>query len=450
MGNQYFTGSLLYNLEPIEINTAHKESLSSYMSRLAVAHNVSQGLLFSKVITPQMNKEYLTNIAAKGGNGFYDSSSGINGIGTMANDFVNVMSTLTTRTDLRDITLIKCSKIIPTRGLMREKKAWCPVCFHVALNEGKTIYEQLLWNIKVVKICPIHQILLEQQCTYCLKKMQILSRNSRPGYCDNCGGWLGKELVKKLESNALEEEINITKQVMNLITHNSSNIIHRKHISESLQYYVQNEFEGNINKAAEVFGVARTTFRYWYKGINIPELKTLILICNKLDITVIGFFHKKPANINKNLISGITVEKKSKKKLDHEYIKNYLNNYIHRDYITAPKSIKKIASVIGCDRRLLYLKYPNETRKINEIYVAHIKERKRNRLLKAELELSKSVDALQNDNIYPSRRKVELLLKGSYLVREKGIATTWKKLINSKIKDINQNVGEKQKINLEN
>ncbi|WP_404454217.1 hypothetical protein [Oceanobacillus kapialis] len=83
--------SVLYNIEPIGINTQFKESLSSYVLRLANAHNVKYGTLFAKLITPLLDKKYLLNISKKGGNGFYDSSNGINGIGTLATDFIEVI-----------------------------------------------------------------------------------------------------------------------------------------------------------------------------------------------------------------------------------------------------------------------------------------------------------------------------------------------------------------------
>ncbi|MFC5734022.1 hypothetical protein [Cytobacillus gottheilii] len=49
--------STLYNLKPIGINTDEIESLTSYVTRLSTAHNVTLGVLFNELIYPILRKE---------------------------------------------------------------------------------------------------------------------------------------------------------------------------------------------------------------------------------------------------------------------------------------------------------------------------------------------------------------------------------------------------------
>jgi hypothetical protein len=58
--------SFLYNIEPIGLNTGYIESLSNYLARVSYLHNMSSGILISKIFTPIMSKKYLSNIAIKG------------------------------------------------------------------------------------------------------------------------------------------------------------------------------------------------------------------------------------------------------------------------------------------------------------------------------------------------------------------------------------------------
>ena len=428
-GNREVSSSVLYNIEPIGLNTQFKESFSSYVSRLAISHNVTFGTLFSKIITPLLNKEYLINIAKKGGNGFYDSSNGINGIGTLAMDFVEVISSLTTRDDLKGMTMVYWSNILPSRELMRAEKAWCPECFQDALENNKVIYEQLVWTLKIVNICTIHKVKLSNRCPFCSKRMSILSRKGKPGYCSNCENWLG-ERCRDLRIDDNSKDLKRIMLIMQIITHNLNEMYSRERVSEGLKYYVEQIFEGNIKKAAEYFKVANSTFRYWYKGYNIPTLNSLVSICMALNISIVDFFNKVTVD-QSNTTGGValTTKNKIRKKYDHEYIKMYIDNYIEQEATTYPKSLSKIAALIGCDRRLLYIKYPKESKRIAEIYAEYLKNQKIKREEKAEYEIKIAVENLVNSNEYPSRRKVEALLGRKYLVREKKIALAWKKTL---------------------
>lgn len=44
------------------------------------------------LIAPELGKKYINNIVSIGGNGFYKSSSDINGHGVIAEDFIEVIA----------------------------------------------------------------------------------------------------------------------------------------------------------------------------------------------------------------------------------------------------------------------------------------------------------------------------------------------------------------------
>lgn len=80
-------------------------NLSSYISRLSFYHFLSFGVFLSKLIAPRLKKEYIIQIGRRGGNGFYDPN-GVNGVGKLANDFINLIQELNHRSDLDKLTLI--------------------------------------------------------------------------------------------------------------------------------------------------------------------------------------------------------------------------------------------------------------------------------------------------------------------------------------------------------
>ncbi|MGP4064631.1 TniQ family protein [Oceanobacillus sp. M65] len=409
----------------MHIKTEFRESLSGYISRLAESHNLTQGALFSKLITPLLDKRYINNIAYKGGDGFYNTSGGINGIDTLATDFIKVISILTNRDDLNELTFNSWANILPTRGLLRDEKAWCPLCYLDAKEKGEIVYEQLIWTLKIVKYCPIHKVQLVNKCPFCGKKMQTISRKSRPGYCSKCEKWVG--INTNNTSSPTEEGLKVVNQVINMLR--VPNNYQRNHISEALKFYVSNYFGNNVNKSAAYFGISKSTFRCWFKGENIPTLKSLVLICIKLGIDIPYFLERCPLQ---EVISGDNFhiyDNIIRKKHDHVFIEKYLNKYINVDYIDGPKSLKCIAEYIGCDRRLLYLKYPKESKIIVKIYSDYLILKKAIRQKDANNELVNAINKLESRNIYPSRRKIEAIIDGPYLIKEREIALKWRNLI---------------------
>jgi len=426
----YIPRSLLFNIEPIGIGTPYVESLSSYISRLANVHCLTTGVFISKLLSRYLNKYYLTKIADRGGNGFYDSSNGVNGIGSLAKDFINVIESLTYRTNLYKNTLLPWANILPTRGLMESKKKWCPQCYEEALINKNPIYDPLIWYLKDSNVCLKHKSVLISTCMTCNKKMNILSRNSILGYCENCHSWLGsKDRIENSESNNIKEIIGFETKIGEMLEISSrrKNIfIHKNQIAKSLNFYLNNLFEGSLSTFAQISDVPKTTFHYWVKGINLPALHNLLTISYKLDIGIIDFLEMKYVErIESGDLVLPLIQSKERKKYDYEQIKIIL---LHELNNSECNSLSKIAKIIGCDRKLLYTKFPSETNLIVENHKNHLKLQKIKRQETSDKELLDAITNLCKRNIYPSRRNVEKELMGKYLLKENHIRNTWNEL----------------------
>lgn len=425
--------SILYDIGPIGLGTPYVESLTSYISRLAEYHCLSTGIFISKLLAPYLNKYYITAIASRGGNGFYDSSNGINGIGRLAEDFVYVLGMLTYKEDLFKLTLLPWSTILPTRSLMESKKKWCPVCYEDALNNRTIIYDPLIWFLKDRKYCFEHKTTLVSNCIKCSKQINYLSRNSKTGFCDYCDSWLGcsQEEVMK-EDYFYEETIEMGKRVEELLEISSgieNLMMNKDQIINSLNYYLTEVFNGNTNKFAKFSGVPKTTFHYWVKGINLPALGSLLGICIRLKIGLMDFLEMKQVEGKDSYRINLSpIQTKDRKKFDHEKIKNMLLKELKS---LECNSLTKVAKKIGCDRKLLYNKFPHESKKIVENYTTNIEIQKNKRKENYEKELIKTIYKLRERNIYPSRRTVEKELKGKFLLKESYMRELWKDLKNS-------------------
>lgn len=203
--------SRLYQLEPVGIGTPLVESLTGYIARLAEAHCVLPGVLMEKELTPivkEFSRRSPESELKPDRAGIFSRTGTLNGIGVMAMDWVRAVETLTLRRDLRFLTMLTWTSVLPLRNLLcRHNRAYCPACYEEWRSSGQQIYEPLLWAINGVTICLHHRRRLCLQCLRCRQPFPPLAWNSRPGYCPKCKGWLGISPNTQLPDNdAVTEE----------------------------------------------------------------------------------------------------------------------------------------------------------------------------------------------------------------------------------------------------
>jgi TniQ len=181
------------------------------MCRLATAHFLSFGSLYEFILVPNLNKTYLTtpshlSPASTLVGSFRNRSKGINGIGKIAREWLELIETLTLRRDLRFLTLTTLSNVLCHWKLLRTFQAWCPECYEEMYQTKQIIYRPLIWTIAAVDICARHRRRLVDQCPHCHRQLLMLTRREEFGYCSRCGYWMGKQSDNQaIEGNRLSE-----------------------------------------------------------------------------------------------------------------------------------------------------------------------------------------------------------------------------------------------------
>lgn len=411
--------SILYNLEPMGFGTPYVESLTSYITRIADAHCILTGTLISRIYAPYLKKDYLTKISVRGG-GFYETAIGINGMGQLAYEFSQLTNKLTGRLDISNTTLEKWTAILPTRGLLKKTKSWCPQCYEEAKLNGEIIYDQLIWNFQLVNYCLKHKTPLVNECANCKSLIHVIDRESLPGFCPRCGKWLG---LKNCHSDNVERN-NVSFSHISLIgellENNQLNLSHAS-LVESLNFYVNEAFSQTPLKAATYFNIPKTTFRTWISGKARPNINYLTQMCQMLGISIIEFLQKQTSNKKNG-----TIERAVKVRVvfDHPEIKKTLKKLIESK---EPVSISEVSRRIGCDRKLLSRMYETECEQIKENYNEFLQDKKEERLARKINLLKEAFNSIVKQGVYPSRRQLEALLGAGFL-KEKVLQEKWNKL----------------------
>lgn len=418
------SSSTLYSLSPVGVETGLCESLISYIIRLSQEHNILIGTFISKMVAPMLTSQYILNSNVNGGNRFYDGAKSLNGFDKNALDFTRVLGSLTGRNDIKETILIEVKDLIASRGLLKNKLAWCPVC----LNKwGKDAYYPLIWFFKDARICVQHKCKLEDICPSCNKHLPILHRKMFIGYCPYCSNWLGTSEIKRIENG---KELFKAQEITNLVANRS--FIARENDKESipntLLQLINCYTNGNLAEFARLINIPKVTLWDWVYGGRLPSLGKILDICFNSNVSLMQLFN---GDFELNLQFNENIEPQREKKLirrkiNQEKLQRKLEVFLSQ---TPSISLSKVSEILGYDRKVLMSKFPEICRLIVNQHKEYCIQQKHNRNVELMRGVDKAVSSLQENELYPSRREVEKFLNKPGLLHERRIREEWLKKI---------------------
>ncbi|MFK9090109.1 TniQ family protein [Bacillus salipaludis] len=410
--------STLFNIEPIGDGTAYIESLTSYLIRLANAHCVSVGTLINNIIGPTLDKSYVVRSAVNGGNRFYDGAKSLNGIDKNSKDLVSTLETLTSRNDLEKLTFYSWRYVLTNRNLLKDHLEWCPECLESFKEVYGCYYFPLLWSVKSVNYCNIHEKRLVSNCPGCKKTIPILHRRSDNENCPFCGVKL--KLASQDEENTISQfELFFVENVNKLIefTKNLDYKLNREIMSIRFKFIEQSYETAYNNSLRKELKIPKSTYHYWISGKAVPTIDNLLKFCYLLGITIEGFFFNEHVQFSKRDIKiGFKSENTSeRRKLNYEKISKELNSFMNIEH---PFSMEEIAQRIKVPKRTLYRKFPDLCKRLSKRYMEEIKNRSLARRVHVESLIEKSVTELIEINLFPTQKRIEEHLSTNSLLRE--------------------------------
>lgn len=194
--------SWLIPLEPIGGGTALVESLTSYVTRLAMAHSVSVLDLLDFVVsrTPvgSVHKKHTPPGRASLAQLVLQKPETLNGIDDRAYFIRLGLLGLTGCTTLDRLTAEPLFGLSLPPPILGDRAAWCPYCFQEWQDKGEALYEPLLWKLQLVTACPVHGQPLAQTCHVCKSSVRHLGECRTIGWCEKCATWLGKRPKRRV------------------------------------------------------------------------------------------------------------------------------------------------------------------------------------------------------------------------------------------------------------
>lgn len=286
------TRSRLFRLEPIGIGTPLVESLTSYVGRLAAAHHVSVGTLLAREILPlaRGNNPVNKNEWMDGGH-----LGSVNGIGPLAQGWVDAVGRLTMRSDTRWTTMLPWDAITTFKGLLRPSRAWCPRCYGDFCSGGA--YEPLLWALEPALACPVHRTPLQHRCPHCeADRLPRFSVRFRNGCCSRCDGWLGTH--EGVQSPATDDaadpaSLQTTLSLSEMLAAGPSFCLAsqptRQQLFAALRACARAAGIRTAEELAAAVSVHNATARWWLLSKQAPELGPLLRLAAHFGMRITEF-----------------------------------------------------------------------------------------------------------------------------------------------------------------
>ena len=121
--------SYFYHLPPLAVGSPYVESLTSYLTRLAEAHNISAGVLLMRELLPKVRAEYRRHdyrTVGKIENTFIYEAHTLNGMARRAQDWVTVLESLTGVCGLQCLTMGAWGQVVSVLSAPGEAAARRP------------------------------------------------------------------------------------------------------------------------------------------------------------------------------------------------------------------------------------------------------------------------------------------------------------------------------------
>ncbi len=430
--------SRLYCLEPIGIGTSLIESCTSYVSRLAYKHNTSVRDLMLYELLPCLDREYLLDTQNNNMSAFWKDTSTLNSINMLTLDWIQILEKKTLRTGLRYLTLFTWSNVLSPRYLLRQTKAWCPLCYKEWLRDGLELYEPLIWSLETVNSCTHHNCYLSVSCpnVNCKRSLYALAPQMFLGYCPYCGCFLGEEKNQISRRMLSEDESKWQKWIMETIGElfiaalNLAMLPKRETFAYAVDEYLKDCAGGNISALARELHVSRRTIRDWKKGKQVPQLRSLLLFCSLSGITPLHLFVQEVTNVDspKTHLEAKSELNPKEKKHYRVFNAEQMRHALEAELLTErelPPAMASVARQLGYDHSYLRKYFPELCSAISERHRVFRKKRREERRQKILDEVHQTTFKVHSQGLYPSHERVRRLLEKPCSIREPGAIQTW-------------------------
>ena len=427
--------SRLYNLPPIGLGTVLVECLSSYINRLALAYRVNARRLVASEVIPRLSGGQYGQAGSFPLGGFGRSRSmTVNGAGAVAEDWATTLGQLTGVEELRQLTVSQWASSLPTWGLLRTVPGWCPLCYHHWRERGQPLYLPLLWALRAVTICVEHRIWLRERCPHCRRSQSALAARASPGFCTQCGAWLGEQgsADASVDAETLAWQTWVVQAVEELY------LASRVFGSPPWQALPQGiaacvEAVGGTRRLGRLVQVPGVLFSAWRKRQRTPSLTYVLAVSYVLDLSPLQLMTVEPRRLREALWAKEVYRSAPafKYKMPNSVGEQTRIHAFFQEVLAGevgPLPLRQVARHLGVGEKYLVGRFPQECTEVTAQYLAHRTRRAQERVERECEEVRQTMLLLQRQGIAPTLAQVSARLSTPHILRRPEGKAVWRTL----------------------
>jgi len=410
--------SLLFVLPPAEASPDQRESLISLLIRTCGAHQVNPRRLLGAVVS-----RALPEIEALVYPRFFNRLAGtINGLGPYADLFVRAMGEMTGQHTLRSLTLLPWRELFPLngQGALARHPRWCSACLLEQRRSREDVYFPLFWSLEPYRVCTVHGRPLDDRCPQCGKRQPFISRYPDQAVCHHCL----RSLIHLRPPDAGAEssvgsqfEIWVANALGNMLAQHDNPAFapSAEHFRSAVQSMVDSVAGGNRAAFCRSVGFNRYALKGWLTKGERPSITQFLALSYAAQM--------QPADLVSIEVSvheaqGNFLRVAGKLKIRHQchtVAKNRRNEL--RSSLQAqsqaepPQPISVIAQNLGLTAHYLRYWFPEICAQLTLRHKRAIRRRSAERMETQCRRVQEIVRAFRDGNRYPSRRKVDAILR---------------------------------------
>lgn len=337
----------LYGLRPGNFESGTVESLSGYLTRLAAAHCVPPTVLIDslgrEVAETDAHFSPLKNYGTR-------TQKFVNGLDKSAVAWVDALAEWTGVEGLHRCTLEWTSDVFAGYHLLASKPRYCPICLKEHEDGGTMPIDQLLWHVKCVKACPVHEVRLrERKCGAATKRPNLFARRSGTGHCADCGAISYRCDMSEILP-ATVAEVWVARQVQALLEHGATHRrLMRNDLVNGIKQLAINESDGKVAALARIANLSRSLLWELSKSSSTTRisLPALLQLASTFQVSLMSLLAGCPARSPDTPLVEFPKEIKRKIVIDDVY------DFVLRMKAdrNLPLSVTKLAGIFEVSRR---------------------------------------------------------------------------------------------------
>ncbi|MGF6789668.1 TniQ family protein [Paraburkholderia sp. 35.1] len=395
--------SKLFGVTPYGFNGATREHIVSLFRRTSNAQALLPRSLAFHVIVPPMGIPTLVSADF-----IADKCYRLNlcGMGASSSRWVDLLNQLTSRTNLQSLTLSSFRNLVSSYQLIESANRFCPACYAEDERAGRDKYDRLLWAIRCVTACPVHERRL-------ILEPQFKGRRPFPFTVPGISRIDGSSLANFTSDLASKYEVDVAQMVSELIDDLEIEPQKISLTATFLNHVANHLFDGNSAALAGHLGLSKSQVHGWMHGGILASLSCVTRIayafnCSISDV-ISGYTDSPRLHHGSEFPRGLFgLARRSGYQMPRKKILASLSAFMKDN---PDSNAKDAASHFDVSPRFLRDNFPEQNKALVTAGRLHTQRIAQARQDAKDQAYERLYLALKNSGTYPSRRKVAKQLK---------------------------------------